>query len=76
MARKRSYLLELCFWGWKEGGHVMEVLPRKGWDEETESYRRQEPGPGDTLRALGDHKEKCCLHGPTEPIQGGLGFQG
>lgn len=52
-ARKRSYLLELYFWRWKEGGHVIEVLPGKGWDEETKSYRRQEPGPGDTLRALG-----------------------
>lgn len=52
-ARKRSYLLELYFWRWKEGGHVIEVLPGKGWVEETKSYRRQEPGPGDTLRALG-----------------------
>lgn len=24
----------------------------------------------------GDHKEKCCLHEPTEPIQEGSGFQG
>lgn len=81
-ARKRSYLLELYFWGWKEGGHVMEVLPGKGWNEKTESCRRQEPGPGDThtcFRAgtkAGDHEEKCCLHGPTEPIQEGLGVQG